>query len=95
LLLDVGTQTVRTLRADSLAGAEFVAWRRDGRGWIVTRSIGRLGSEVLYVDGSGGTKMLWKSAVQQLSMPMVSPDGTRIAFGSYITESSVWRLQGF
>jgi serine/threonine protein kinase/Tol biopolymer transport system component len=95
VVADLASGTVRTLKSDSLDGAAFVAWCRNGKGWIVTRFVGYRGSEVLYVDNNGQSRTLWKSTFQMLYLPMLSPDGRRLAFGSEVVESSVWMLQGF
>lgn len=95
VLLDLQSQKVQTLKSDAWATADSVAWSANERGWIVTGPVGQRGSKVLYIDRNGHSKTLWESAFQQLSLPMVSPNGGRIAFGSLIMESSVWMLRGF
>jgi Tol biopolymer transport system component len=76
-------------------GALGVAWAGDGHGWIVTRSVGPYGSEVLHIDVNHQSRVLWKSDLQALNRPTISPDGRRIAFSSFTTRSTVWALRGF
>jgi hypothetical protein len=94
VLMDLGSQKAVALRPETWTAAQSVAWSADGKGWIVTRPSGIAGSEVLYVDRSGPSRVLWTSDIQRLSQPIVSADG-HIAFSSFRAFGTVWMLRGF
>lgn len=73
--------------------ADFAAWTADATGWIVTRAVSPRGSEVIFVDRRGESKVLWTSTFQRLSKPTISSDGRRIAFGSALADSNVWMVR--
>lgn len=95
VLLDLATQKVRRLDPRGWAGVGSVVWSADGKGWIVIRASGSSGSEVLYIDRAGQSRVLWTSPFQHLSQPMVSSDGRHLAFRSELHEGAIWMLQGF
>lgn len=92
-VLDTATGDTRAVVTPALDGAEFVVWVADG--WLVTRSVGDRGSELLHLTHSGTSRVVWSSNWQRLILPVISPDGTRLAFASQSVESRVWMLERF
>jgi Tol biopolymer transport system component len=78
-----------------LRDADFIAWSSDRSGWIVAKPIGPRGGQVLHVDRDGRSILLWDSPHRRLVLPVVSPDGRRVAFAATWTDSNVWMLRGF
>lgn len=95
VILDVATRAVRELSADWLGAAQSIAWRGDGRGWIVAIAAGAAGGEVLSVDISGSSTVIWQSPARRLWNPTVSPNGRSIVFSSLAVENDAWALEGF
>jgi len=95
VLADLRSGRRRVLSGESWTRFQFVTWCADGAGWIVTRGAGVQGGEVLYIDRDGRSRVLWKSGIQHLIVPMMSPDGRHIAFSSFLVENAVWRVEGF
>ncbi len=95
VLLDVPSRSISRVPLGSLAGATFASWTADGTGWLMTRAAGERGSELVFLDRQGRSKTLWTSSYQRLGRAVVSPDGGRVAFASWIVESSAWMLRGF
>ena len=89
-----GSARVEFIPIAGIDSVPSVAWAHQDRGWIVTRNVGPIGSEVFVVGRDGKSRRLWSSGHQRLTHPVVSPDGRRIAFGSSMRESNVWLLEG-
>ena len=94
IVLHLSHGTPHYVESDPLRNAQSVAWLADG-GFVVTKSSGARGSDVLYVNASGTATTLWSSPNQRLFRRTVSPDGTAIAFASVMTEGTIWMLEGF
>jgi Tol biopolymer transport system component len=76
------------------ANITWWSWLPSSKGWLlarITRS-GTGGSELLRVDETGASTVLWSSKSQRLGEPVISPDGRHIAFASYGSERNVWAL---
>lgn len=95
VLLDLGNGAARRIDTPALAGAETVAWIKNGNGWIVSKTRGSHGGELLYVDGESAPRRIWQSDFQRLWSPKLSPDGRHVAFSSAMADTNVWTLQRF
>jgi hypothetical protein len=95
MVLDWGTRRVSEVTSEAFKDAQTIAWAPDGRGWILTKTIGAGGSEMLYVRPDGHATALWSSSFQRAFTPIASPDGRRLGFTLGWAESNVWMLRGF
>jgi Tol biopolymer transport system component len=83
----------RELPFSSPANVVWWRWLPDGKGWLLVRIMVPHITEVLRVDASGASSVLWKSTSQRLGEPTLSSDGRRVAFVSFSTESNAWVLR--
>jgi hypothetical protein len=94
-VVDLTGRRISSIESPSLRGAQFLAWTRDRRGWVVAKRGGDRGGEVFHIDGRARVTTLWSSPDMSLNLPLLSPDGRRIVFAAGWAESNVMRLRGF
>lgn len=73
--------------------AEGVAWGVDGSSLLVPSSSVR-GSALLQVHLGGRTNTLWIGA-NAATLPVMSPDGKRVAFSLAVHSSNAWMIENF
>lgn len=93
LITSRSTAQTRHFSSDMWRQAQTIAWHPRGDGWVVTLGDGMSG-RVLHVDRAGRSTVIWSSPYQRLWNPTIAPDGRAIAFASWMSETSIWLVEG-
>jgi serine/threonine protein kinase len=73
----------------------IVSWAADGKGLFVTNGT-KEGSELLYMDLRGNTRLLWKSAsLGRRCFGVPSPDGRHLAINDMQQSANMWMMENF
>jgi eukaryotic-like serine/threonine-protein kinase len=85
--------------APGWTGFEYVAWRSDGQGLFATGTslLGPRSTStgLVYFDLQGHSQVLRHEPNEWYIMPVASPDGKSLAFGTMKLESNAWVIEKF
>jgi Tol biopolymer transport system component len=90
-LVSLDTPGEREFTVPDLPSLNRVAWGAFGKGLFASVNAKPSGTELYWVDLSGGSRPLHRTTIE--SWPAPSPDGTRLAFVDRTRDQNAWLLE--
>lgn len=87
-------QPTQLVSANGLERKQFLSWAANGTGLFVTHEA-KAGSELMYVDLKGRTKVLWKNNAGLHPFGLQSPDGKYLAIQNSLYNGNMWMMENF
>lgn len=93
-ILALTGEAVREINTKGIESTQFINWAADGKALFVSRPTHR-GFELLRVDLSGKSEVLWKQKGGLGISALASPDGKHLAIRGWSVTSNFWTMKNF
>jgi hypothetical protein len=82
------------IQVKNWASHQGVDWTFDAKGLFIGNKVPG-GTELLYTDLQGNTRMVWRQPHGIRSSGVPSPDGRHLAMLGWVERSGMWMIEGF
>lgn len=93
-ILSLTGEAVREINTKGLESTQFINWAADGKAVFVSRPTHR-GFELLRVDLTGKSEVLWEERGGLGTSALASPDGKHLAIRGWSMTSNFWTMTNF